>query len=473
MKRLSSLRQQLLLWLLLPLGLLLLINAFFSHRTADLTANRAFDSLLIASADTIADQVMLRDGMLTVDVPYVALQLLETDLQERVYYRVVAPNGKTLTGYGDLPMPPKIPRGVGAEAQIHYSARYRGEAVFLVATYKQVYGFETTDPVIIVLAETGESRHALSKEILVADLERQALLILASALLVWFGLGWGLSPLMTLRNSLLKRSPGDLSPIDPSPVQTEIQPLIAALNQHTARIEQLIQDRQRFIADASHQLRTPLSELRTQVEYTLRQKQSDLSHDTLTVVRDWIDGQTRLIGQMLLLARSEPAAMQIQFSGEADLVELAREAALACIPAARRKIIDLSFDGPEHAILINGNALLLHELVANLLDNAIRYTPAQGSITVRVMRRGESSILEVQDNGPGIAPFEQERVFERFYRGPQVDTQGSGLGLSIVRDICLSHGALIEMHSPAADGHGLCVRVSFKAGPVPAPDRIA
>ena len=459
-----------LLWLLLPLGLLLLINAFFSHRTAYLTANRAFDSLLIASADTIADQVMLRDGELTVDVPYVALQLLETDLQERVYYRVVAPNGKTLTGYGDLPMPPKMPRGVGVEAQVHYSARYRSEAIDLVAIYKQVYGFETTDPVIIVVAETGESRRALASEILVADLQRQAWLIMASALLVWFGLGWGLRPLMTLRNSLLKRSPQDLSPIDPSAVQTEIRPLIAALNQHTARIEQLIHERQRFIADASHQLRTPLAELRTQVEYTLRQNQPTLSHNTLAVVQDWIDGQTRLIGQMLMLARSEPAAMQMQISGEADLVDLAREAALASIPAARRKTIDLSFDGLEHAILINGNALLLHELVANLLDNAIRYTPAQGSITVRVMRSGESGILEVQDNGPGIAPAEQEKVFERFYRIPQRDTQGSGLGLSIVRDICLSHSAVIALHSPAADGHGLCVRVSFKAGP--APDRI-
>ena len=183
-------------WLLLPLGMLLLINAYFSHRTADQTANRAYDSLLIASADTIADQVSLQGGNLTVDLPYVALQLLETDLHERIYYRIVAPDGKkTLTGYEDLPMPPKKPRGVGADAQIHYTANYRGEVIYLVAIYKQVYGLDTTDPVIILMGETGESRHALAREILIADLERQALLIAASALLVWFGLGWGLKPL--------------------------------------------------------------------------------------------------------------------------------------------------------------------------------------------------------------------------------------------------------------------------------------
>lgn len=464
MKPASSLRLQLLGWLLLPLGLLLLVNAFFSQRTAEQTANQAYDSLLIASADTIADQVSLKGGALSVDLPYVALQLLETDLHERIYYRVVAPDGKTLTGYGDLPMPPKTPRGVGADAQLHYSARYRGETVYLVAIYKQVYGLETTDPVIILIGETGESRQALARDILIADLERQAVLIAASALLVWFGLGWGLKPLMALRDSLLKRPSWDLSPIDPSPVQTEIRPLIAALNQHTARIEKLIQTRQRFIADASHQLRTPLSELRTQVEYTLRQDQAELSHQTLATLQGWIDGQTRLIAQLLMLARSEPEAMHSQPDGDVDLAALAREAALESVPAARRKAIDLSFEGPEQGVFISGNALLLHELLANLLDNAIRYTPARGAISVRVTQNG-SAVLEVEDNGPGIAPAEREKVFERFYRGAQRDSLGSGLGLSIAHDICASHGARISLASPAHGGHGLRVRVSFAAAP--------
>ncbi len=467
----SSLRLQLLGWLLLPLGLLLLVNSFFSHKTADLTANRAFDSLLVASADTIADQVMVKNGVLTVDLPYVALQLLETDLQERVFYRVVAPDASTLTGYHDLPMPPRTPHGVGAEAQVHYSAHYRGERVYLVAIYKQVYGLDTADPVIIVVGETGESRLALSREILLADLERQAVLIVASALLVWFGLGWGLKPLMALREDLLKRSSRDLSPIDPGSVQTEIRPLIEALNQHTARIETMIETRQRFIADASHQLRTPLSELRTQVDYTLRQNQPALSHQALAGVQGWIDGQARLIAQMLLMARAEPGAMHGQGddAGDlADLATLARDTALEHIPAARRKAIDLSFEGPEDGVWVAGSALLLRELVANLLDNAIRYTPAQGAITVRVMQ-ADGARLEVEDNGPGIAASEREKVFQRFYRGPREDSLGSGLGLPIVRAIGALYDARISLGNPAHGGHGLCVRVAFPPAPAPAP----
>jgi two-component system sensor histidine kinase TctE len=462
LKQLHSLRVQLLGWLLLPLGMLLLVNAYFSQHTAEQTASRAYDSLLIASADTIADQVSVQGGKLTVDLPYVALQLLDTDLHERVYYRVVAPDGKsTLTGYEDLPMPPRTPRGVGADAQVHYSARYRGETIYLVAIYKQVYGLDTIDPVIILMGETGESRQALAREILLADLKRQALLIAAAALLVWFGLGWGLKPLKALRDNLLKRSSWDLSPIDPSSVQTEIRPLIEALNEHTARIDTLIQTRQRFIADASHQLRTPLSELRTQVEYTLRQNQLTLSHQTLTTLQPWIDGQTRLIAQLLMLARSEPEAMQSQPAAQVDLAALARDAALESVPAARRKTIDLSFEGPDQGVLIGGNALLLHELLANLLDNAIRYTPDGGAITVRVML-DDNAILEVEDNGPGIAPGERDKVFERFYRGAQRDAYGSGLGLAIVRDICASHGANISLHSAAHSSHGLCVRIEFR-----------
>ena len=465
MKPPDSLRRQLLLWLLLPLGLLLAINAVLSKRTADLTANQAFDSLLIASADTIADQLSVTNGAVTVDVPYVALQLLESNLHERIFYRVLGPDGQTLTGYGDLPLPGA--RASTSVVQTAYTAPYRGEQVFFVAYFKQVYGLDTTQPVVIVVGETGESREALSRQILLADLERQAVLIVAAALLVWLGLGWGLRPLARLRRNLLARPPMDLSPIDTTQVQTEIRPLIDALNQHTQQIDKLITSRQRFIADASHQLRTPLSEMRTQVEVTLRQQDPAAAHDTLVAVRDWIDGQTRLITQLLMNARSEPDAMLQQTTEALDLTALVRDAALDHIPAARRKAIDLSFEGPDDldtAVNVTGNALLLHEMVANLIDNAIRYTPAQGAITVRVLPPADgspSAALEVEDNGPGIADAERDKVFERFYRAGQKGTTDSGLGLAIVRDIATSHGALITLNAPAGGGPGLCVRVVF------------
>lgn len=468
MKQPDSLRRQLLLWLLIPLALLLAINAFFSKRTADQTANQAFDSLLVASADTIADQVTAHGGVVTVDLPYVALQLLESNLHERIFYRVVGPDGQLLTGYKDLPLPGD--RASTAVTQTAYTAQYRGEKIYLVAYFKQVYGLDTTQPVVIIVAETGESRDALSREILISDLERQGALIIAAGLLVWLGLTRSLRPLGQLRKSLLARSPLDLSPIDQSQVQVEIRPLIDALNQHTQRINQLIESRQRFIADASHQLRTPLSEMRTQVEYTLRQNDPAAAQSTLAVMRQWIDSQTRLISQLLMMARSEPEARQHQPPTVLDLSTVAREAALEQIPAARRKAIDLSFDGPQQPLMITGNALLLHEMITNLIDNAIRYTAPQGSITVRVHSAvtadGAQVVLEVEDDGPGIAEAERARVFERFYRGASYDTFGSGLGLSIVRDICTSHGAVVTLDVPVNGGTGLCVRIVFIASPV-------
>jgi two-component system, OmpR family, sensor histidine kinase TctE len=476
LKRPDSLGRQLLLWLLLPLALLLGVNAFLSHRTADRTADQAFNALLAASADTIADQLTVSRGRVAVDIPYVALQLLESPLNERIYYRVLDPAGQTISGFKDLPPPPA--RASLAVAQTTYTVIYRGETLHMLAYFKQVYGLDTTEPVLILVGETGESRNALAREILAADLERQALLIVAAGLLVWLGLRRGLKPLASLRASLLARSPNDLSPIDPSPVQAELRPLIEALNQHTQRIDQLIASRQRFIADASHQLRTPLAEMRTQVEYTLRQNTPAASHETLTAVRQWIDSQTRLIGQLLMTARAEPDAMQQQGLAPIDLAGVAREAATELIPAARRKAIDLSFEDPGQTVTVNGNALLLHEMAANLIDNAVRYTPARGAITVRVLAPGVEGLhaaLEVEDDGPGIPPAERERVFERFYRGGGgQDSMGSGLGLSIVRDICASHGAVLSLESPRGGGAGLRVRVVFgvsgpEATSLPAP----
>ncbi|HJV95018.1 MAG TPA: sensor histidine kinase N-terminal domain-containing protein [Albitalea sp.] len=434
--------------------LLLAVNAFFSDRVAVATANTAFDRLLTASADAIADQITVQDGVLRVDLPYVALQLLESRLQERVFYRVVGPDGKTLTGYDDLPLPTRPPPP--ADAAVLYSAQYHGELTNLVALYRQIYGGTQTQRAVIVVAETGESRAALSRQIVVESLARQGLLIAAAGILLWLGLGRGLRPLARLRDSLMNRSSADLSPIDQTSVQREVQPLIEALNQHTARIEKLIASRQRFIADASHQMRTPLAEMRTQIEYSLRQQRPELAHGTLQDLQHGIDGLARMIAQMLLLARSDPDVLDERQVGLVNLTSLARDTALEFVPAARKKAIDLSFEEGRDDVFASGNEQLLHELIVNLIDNAILYTPANGMITVRVFER-EAATLEVEDNGPGIPPEERDKVFERFYRGT-ASAPGSGLGLAIVRDICISHRAWVELDTPAT-GRGLCVRV--------------
>lgn len=456
-RRVDSLRLQLLLWLLLPLLVLLLVNAWFSNRAAVSTANRAFDHLLMASADAIAENVELRDGEIQVDLPYAALQLLESNIQERIFYRVISPDGKTLTGYDDVPLPTTTP--MPGEEVVLYAARYRGETIYLVALYKQIYGKVPASRVVIIVAETGEARDALSHQILLEALLREAALITAAGMLVWLGLVRGLRPLGRLRASLVARSSSDLSPIDPSGVQAEVRPLIAALNQHTARIERLIASRQRLITDASHQMRTPLSEMRTQIEYSLRQRRPELLRQTLMAVRGDLARLARLIGQMLLMARSDPDVLQDQRMTRVDLGELARVTTLDFVPPARKKSIDLSLEQPSEPAIVLGNGQLLRELVANLLDNAIVYGKDGGAVTVRVICHQEV-VLEVEDDGRGIPIAERENVFERFYRAPGSEVGGSGLGLSIVRDICISHRARIELNTASA-GVGLCVRVSF------------
>ena len=458
----ESLRLQLLLWLLPPLLLLLSLNAWLSNRAAVATADMAFDRLLTASAEAIAEDVVYKDGELVVDLPYAALELLESNIQERIFYRVVAPDGQTVTGYDDLPLP-KTPLSPDAESTL-YTADYRGERIHLVALNKQLYGTGITAPALILVAETGEAREALSRQIVVEGLARQSALIVAAAVFVWLGLVRGLQPLARLRRSVAQRSPSDLSPIDTSTVQAEVRPVIEALNQHTSRLERLLSSRQRLITDASHQMRTPLAEMRTQIEYSLRQDRPELAQQTLRDVLGDVDRLSRLMSQLLLQASSDPDGLAASRRDVVDVVELARQTALDHVDAARKKSIDLGFEEPAEPACVVGNGLLLRELIANLIDNAILYGHAGGRVNVRVLL-ADGVVIEVEDDGPGVAPDEREQVFKRFYRSPGAVAQGkpgSGLGLAIVRDIARVHRGRVELMTPAG-GAGLRVRVLLPA----------
>lgn len=458
----ESLRLQLLRWLLPPLLLLLSLNAWLSNRAAVSTADMAFDRLLTASAEAIAEDVVYKDGELVVDLPYAALELLESNIQERIFYRVVSPDGHTVTGYDDLPLPKK-PLSPDAELTL-YTADYRGERIHLVALNKQLYGTGIAAPAVILVAETGEAREALSRQIVVEGLARQSALIVAAAVFVWLGLVRGLRPLARLRRSVAQRSPSDLSPIDTSTVQVEVRPVIEALNQHTSRLERLLSSRQRLITDASHQMRTPLAEMRTQIEYSLRQDRPELAQQTLRDILSDVERLSRLMSQLLLQASSDPDGLAASRRDVVDVVELARQTALEHVDAARKKSIDLGFEEPPEPTRVAGNGLLLRELIANLIDNAILYGHEGGNVNVRVAL-ADGVVIEVEDDGPGIAPAEAEQVFERFYRSPDAIARGksgSGLGLAIVQDIARAHRGRVEMLKPAG-GVGLRVRVTLPA----------
>lgn len=459
MRRPGSLLRQLLAWLLIPLVALLAVNAFLSYRAALAAANEAYDRLLLASVRAIADRVGIVDDQIQVDVPYVALQLFESKSQERIFYRVATPAGQTITGYEDLPPPPRRPSA--PDEPVFYHAQYHDETVYFAALQKRLYDVQDRGPVLIQVGETAEARDALSREILYDSLVRQGLLIVVAAIVVWLGLRRGLRPVLRLRDSIARRAPTDLTPIDDDDIQGEVRPLIHALNQHTERLDKLIAARQRFLDDASHQLRTPLAALKTQAEYGLSQTPPDTGSALLQDIHRTTDETIRLVNQLLSLARAEPQGMPDRDMAPFDLAGLARETTAELVPAARRKRIDLGFQGDDRACVVTGNRVLLHELIVNLLDNSIRYTQSGGEITARVTNTGDRVVLDVEDNGPGIPVEEREKVFERFYRGSTASDQGSGLGLAIVQDICRSHGAAIELTAPAG-GRGLRVQVTFK-----------
>lgn len=447
-----------LIWLLGPMMALFAVNSVLGYRAAIRTANEAYDRLLFTSVKAIADRVTITDGEIGVDIPYVALELFESNIRERIFYKVSGPGGATITGYEDLPPPPAA--AANSSRPVFFRSEYHGETLYQAALYKQLYDPSVQGTVLIQVAETAESRDALSRRILRDGVVSQGLLITVAAVFLGLGARHALKPLLRLRDNIARRDASDLTPVDEAGVQSEVRPLIQALNQHTERIDQMIRSRVSFVADAAHQIRTRLTILKTQAEFGVRLEDPEALRGVLAEMSGMVEEASRFFNQLLVLAHAEATALP---GREVEIVDLARTShalAIEWVEAARRKYLNLGFEGPESGVKVRGSALLLAELVTNLLDNAVRYTPPGGTVTLRVARLDDAEVLEVEDSGPGIAPEERERVFERFYRSTAPEGEGTGLGLAIVKEIVRAQLARIELATPAG-GHGLLVRVFF------------
>jgi two-component system sensor histidine kinase TctE len=399
----------------------------------------------------------MQDGALKVDLPQASFRLLESDVKTLVFYRVIAPDGRTAEGHDDLPLPRAFEAGDARPSR--YASEYAGRPVHFVALRRRMEDASAAAPATVIVGQTGEARDALMHTLFARELLRQGLLVVAAGLLLWLALSRSLSSLARLREKLVKRPSTDLSAIDSADVQSEVRPLIDALNLHTDRLSKVLQSREQFIADASHQMRTPLAEMRTQIDYGLLHGDTEHVRNTLTDVHGGLDALARLIGQMLLLARSDPDAIDDQRTRGVDLGDLAKTMALEHVPAARSRNIDLRFEHSAGRVFVLGNEMLLREMIANVLDNAIRHGAEGGTVTLRVVGYPKAT-LEVEDDGVGIDADERERVFERFYRGRSARASGSGLGLAIARNICAAHRASIELLPSAPEG-GLLVCVRF------------
>ncbi|SMP64895.1 sensor histidine kinase [Noviherbaspirillum suwonense] len=463
-RRLGSLRGQLLRWLLIPLAVLVAINAVSVYRNALDAADLAYDRSLLASTRALAERVSIVNGRVVADVPYVALDSFETDTLGRLYYKVTGINGEFVSGYDDLPpVPAKAKRSDIYPALVRfYHASYRGTPVRIAALLQPVYDDSMRGIALIQVGESLDARYDLSRKILLDTLWRQAALVLAVAFLSWFAVRFVLRPLMRLTEDVASRAPTDLAGFDAALVHREVRPLVHAMNGYMDRLHALIGGQRRFIADASHQLRTPLTVLKTQAELALRASDPAAMREIVEGIARTTDATVHLANRLLTMARAEHGVAEGQLVS-VSLSDTARQVGMALAMAAVGKDIDLSLEA-EQDVLVTGNALLLHELLANLLDNAIRYTPAGGRVALRVLAAGDGAVLEVEDSGIGIAAGERERVFAPFYRAPgaqQVNGTGAGLGLTIVRDIAALHGARILLDDN--EHGGLTVRVYFPA----------
>ena len=454
----ASVRRGLIVWLMPPLLALWLIGALLAYYFVVDFANRIYDRWLLDSAVSLAQQVHVRSGKVSADLPAAVLRILEYDAVDRIYYRVIGSDGSIFAEQGRIPEPPS-----SGPQPVFYDGRMDGVPVRIAALRVEGVGGSAQ----VQVAETLVKRRTLTSEILAVMLLPQLLLIGMAGVLIWYGVGRGLGPLDRLRSDILRRSHRDLSPLEKSRVPSEVAPLVNALNELFERLHRTVAGQNRFIADAAHQLRTPLAGLKTHAELAMREDDPVAMRAALERVRAAVDRSVHLVNQLLALARADHSHEYPLPTASLDLSRLARETTAEWVGKALDAQLDLGFEAPEYAVYIRGNAELLHELLNNLIDNALRYTPAGGSVTVRVARHTQGGLLEIEDNGPGIIPAERERVLERFYRAEGTPGEGCGLGLAIVREIANLHDATIAI-GEGAHGRGARVSIVFPAtAPIP------
>lgn len=446
-----SIRRRLAILLAGPLAVLLVISAVVSYAIAVSAAREAYDRSLLDPAMVMSKYLRVdRDKPAELELTETALDALRFDSEDRVYYRIVGPRGEVVAGNAVLPPPP-----ARAEGQAHRFFDIRaGEPLRAVALYVP----SKTGEYVITVAETTVKRDALIREVVLASILPEGVVMLTTAILLFIGIRRGLAPLERLREQIAERSPSDLRPVDDSGVPREVLPLVASLNHLLGRLDGAIVSQQQFIGNAAHQLRTPLAGLSAHAELALREPAGGELKRLLAMVHGETRRTTHLVNQLLALARAEPSVAGDAVRAPVDLHDVVNLAATDSVRRAIEKDIDLGFDLRPARML--GEALLLRELVANLLDNAISYTPPKGTITVRTYSHDGSSIVEVEDDGPGIAPELRARVFERFYRVPGTPAEGCGLGLAIVKDIATRHGGVVSLDS-GTGGQGTLARATF------------
>ncbi len=462
----ASIRARLLGWLLPLLVLIMVSSSILDYRRAVVPVQAAFDQALINAAVAVAARVRFGGNAVELDLSDQSISLLRTDTVDEVYFRVVDPNGNTLGGDSDL-LGPTDPLGPTL-----FDARFRGHPLRGVA-YPAATPNGTS---VVIVGETTNKRERAARDLIVSRILPDLALVLIAVLVVWVAVGAVLRPLEQLAQQVRTRSPDALEPLAVSEAPDEVRPLIDALNRLFALIGETQDGQRRFIENAAHQLRTPLAGLKAQVDLAIGEARAPdatigvAGEPTelparLERVREATSRITRLANQLLSLARSTRTTHGAASRQRIELAELVGDAVASQIDRAIARDQDLGAETSPGAL--DAVEWELRELLANLIDNAIRCTPSGGRITVRCGSTDGHVFVEVEDTGPGIPSDQRERVFERFYRLAQSQAGGSGLGLSIVGEIAALYAASVLIADPPS-GRGTIVRVSFPLAATPA-----
>ncbi len=465
-----SLFGEILDWMLTPLLLLWPISLALTWLVAQNIAGKPFDRALEYNVQALAKLVVVKNNQVQFNLTGPAREILRADDTDLVYYQVIGTKGEYLSGEHDLPMPPDEERVSDGEVRLREDV-IQGEDVRVAYTWIKT-DVKGGGSVLVQVAETLEKRKTLATEIVKGTMVPQFVTLPLAVLLVWLALVRGIKPLAQLEKRIRARKSDDMSPLDDTAVPEEVAPLVSSINDLLSRLKVSLNTQKRFLADAAHQLKTPLAGLRMQADLAQRETDADELKKSLKHIGQSSIRATHTVNQLLALARAETTGRSLA-KQRLDLVTIVSEVMSDSVPRALEKKIDIGYDGPgagEQPTQLEGNPTLLKELVRNLLDNAINYTPEKGQVTLRLMTDRFSGVLMliVEDSGPGIPEAERELVFQPFYRALGTNVDGSGLGLAIVLEIANQHDATISIEDASTPGHpptppnGLGTRIAVR-----------
>jgi two-component system, OmpR family, sensor histidine kinase TctE len=464
-----SLFGEILDWMFAPLLLIWPLSIGVTFLIARSLADAPFDRVLEDRTTALAQQVSYENRKINLSLPKSAREILRADDEDDVYFQIIGMRGEILAGEASLPRPALYDFPEPGVVKLR-TENFKGEEIRVAYMYVPTpSNIEEDKPVLVQVGETQVKRTRLANEIIKGVILPQAIVIPIALALVLFGLRRGLAPLKTMRARIRDRNPDDLSPISPRGVPQEVAPLIESFNDLLLKLTHSMNAQKRFIADAAHQMKTPLAGLKMQAELASRLTDPKEQQKSLEQIAQASDRAARMISQMLALARTENLRSP-NILEPVDLLRLTRDSLSDWLDAAKKKSIDLGFDDTDIALaLVDGHPILLRELLNNLVDNAINYTPEGGEITVSIKRSlregGWRVLLEIEDSGPGIDIAEREHIFSRFYRILGTLPNGSGLGLAIVKEIADQHDATLEVEDahPQSTPPGTRIRVVFEA----------